>query len=52
MGLSTFLVGGWVWLYFLDKLDLPFGGREFFWCCQRAMVTDHEHETKEESEEK
>jgi hypothetical protein len=26
MGLSTFPAGGWVWLYFLDKPDLPFGG--------------------------
>jgi hypothetical protein len=52
MGLSTFPAGGQVWLYFLDKLDLPFGGWELFWWCQRAVVTDHEHATKGESEEK
>jgi hypothetical protein len=52
MGLSTFLAGGQVWLYFLDKPDLPFGRRELFWWYQRAVATDHEHETKGESEEK
>jgi hypothetical protein len=52
MGLSTFPAGGWVGLYFLDKPDLPFGGWELFWWCQRAVATDHEHETKGESEEK
>jgi hypothetical protein len=47
MGLSTFLVGGQVWLYILDEADLPFGGRELFWWCQKTVVTDHEHEPKE-----
>jgi hypothetical protein len=32
MGLSTFPAGGRVWLYFLDKPDLPFGRWELFWC--------------------
>jgi hypothetical protein len=48
MDLSTFPAGGRVWLYFLDKPDLPFGGRELFWWCQRAVAIDHEHETNEE----
>jgi hypothetical protein len=51
MDLSTFLVGGQVWLYFLDKPNLPFGAGELFWWCQRAVVTN-EHETKGESEDK
>jgi hypothetical protein len=34
------------------KPDIPFGGRELFWLCQRAVATDYEHETKGESEEK
>jgi hypothetical protein len=40
------------WLYFLGKPDLPFGGRELFRWCQRAVVTENEHVTKGESEEK
>jgi hypothetical protein len=52
MGLFTFPAGDRVWLYFLDKPDLPFGGRKLFWWCQRAVAIDHEHETKEESKEK
>jgi hypothetical protein len=52
MGLSTFLVGGWLWLYVLNKPDLPFGGRKLFRWCQRAVAIDYEHETKRESEEK
>jgi hypothetical protein len=48
MGLCTFFVGGQVWLYFLNKPDLPFGGRELFWWCQRAVATVHEHATKGE----
>jgi hypothetical protein len=36
----------------VNKPDLPFGGRELFWWCQRAVATDHEPETKGESEEK
>jgi hypothetical protein len=52
MGLSTFPAGDQVWLPFLDKPDLPLGGRELFQWGQRAVAIDHKHETKGESEDK
>jgi hypothetical protein len=52
MGLSTFPADGQVWLHFLDKPDLPLGGRELFRWCQRAVAIDHGHDTKGESGDK